>query len=286
MNYNYIQNFNDIYNYLNNEFDNNSSNNLYKFYKSKELSEKTTYLNKVFKHLEETNSPTDLIKINFNNPTFELKDYTFLSFLNDDYFLCYNNLFKKLYICYYFQNEIGYYSSIDINKYLSNSTYISISPYSNKIFLVFSKSNIIYIINYDLNLKENQLSLFWTIELYCCSYCTEIKKGFFLAITNDNLILYENLNKKMIIENSNHFEKIFPVNNEYFIGYKTNNNSESYLYFYNVEDIKIFKKIKCISDIHIIFKLNEDYIIGFSKKYISFIFIKTKEIVQIIDFSN
>ena len=46
------------------------------------------------------------------------------------------------------------------------------------------------------------------------------------------------------------------------------------------------KKIKCISDIHIIFKLNEDYIIGFSKKYISFIFIKTKEIVQIIDFSN
>ena len=73
-----------------------------------------------------------------------------------------------------------------------------------------------------------------------------------------------------------------PVNYEFFIIYDKSNKN---IYFYNVETlegIKILNNIDCYK----IKRFRNLYVIILNKKEIQLIYIKTKEIIQIIEFEK
>lgn len=282
LNFNYINNFNNIYKYIdgkNGYFKGNSRNNLNQFYKEECLSKQTNYLINIFENMENSEKiESDLLK-----RASKSINYYYLSYLNEDYFLFLSKYNDKLMLAYYLYNEVHSSSELtieDIDKYYSYSN-ISISSYSNKIFLNIQYQGI-YIIKYDLNLKENQLELLRLIPLNNSINCVEIKKDYLLVIEYNKFILYENMNKKLDFQNQSNINEIIPINNEYFVGY----NNDSYIYFYDINKFNKIKEIKCNNQIRKIYKLDDDYIFVIDENLIYLIYIKIKEIVQIIDNCN
>lgn len=282
LDYNYINNFENIYNYLSKDiFSSNSfRDNIKYFYESNNLGRKTEYLSKIFEDINEK----DNIQKKIFKDTYKLNNFKFLSYLKDNYFLCRKLGSDELYLFYFFLNDIVLSSKVTINNCDLNyqKLSISISPYTNKIILCLYDSGL-YIINYDLNLKQNQLSLVGEISLRKCTYCAEIKTNYYIAINYKNLILYENMNKKIDTESSIYLDIIIPVNQEYFIGSNCKDNNSN-VYFYDIETIKEIKKIKCSYSVKNIYKLDKDFVIIIHVDYISLIYIKTKEVVQIIEY--
>ena len=106
------------------------------------------------------------------------------------------------FLFYYFNNNKGILSRLNIKNLGYNLSYaeISISIFSNKIILTIYKENeSIYIINYDLNLKDNQLSLIGEIPLTYVKCCTEIKKDYYIALQLNSLYLFHKMENKTMV---------------------------------------------------------------------------------------
>ena len=138
----------------------------------------------------------------------------------------------------------------------------------------------ILILNYDLN--QEKILFNEEIILNDIKNCFEIKKDHFLIVTYQEHILWVN-KKQKIKMNSNYNDKIFPVNDEYYLVY----NSKSHvLMFINVDTLHEITRLNKIIDPIEISILNNEFIalINFSEIYL--FYIKNKELVQIISFDS
>ena len=198
LNYNYINNFNAIYNYLRecNLLNINKINeNLYAFCKEKNFYEKTSFLIIIFKNLEKE----QLINFPFQDYSCDKKGV----YLKDDYYLY--SYYDKIIIKYYYKKEMTTVAEYNFNNnhfYLSFSEYspdaVHISLFDNKI-ICFNYEKIL-ILNYDLN--QEKILLNEEIILKGIRNCFEIKKDHFLIVTYEEHILWVNKQQKIKV-NSN-----------------------------------------------------------------------------------
>ena len=290
LNANYINNFKNIYQFLsqNNEainnpksrflFGNNESNNkndnIYLFYNENDINKMTKYLINLL-DLNDDNKNENII---FNNEGEKLKftddNLKSIEFVNDDYIM--NSDQDKVNIYYYYKNSLKNATSIQLNETVNN---LSSSIFDNKIICTTSKS--IFLLGYDL--EKNNIYIIEKIQMSNINYCVEIKRNNLLAINNDKIILLENTKpkieknlKKQLFET----EFILPVNEDYFIS--TFNSS---IYFHDVNTLQEIKMLN-VGYFHKIALFRNEYIISFDREIISLIYIKTKELVQIIEFDN
>ena len=282
LNYNYITNFNYIYEYLNNsnslfnskregDFEDNLkyNNSIYSFYHEEDLSKRTLNLMEVFKNFEEKEKVIDIKKsIKYSNP------YSNIICLNDFYFI--DITFGKISILYFFKNNIKKVSEIQMN---DNYGQIRVSIFDNKL-LYFTK-DYIYILYY--NLDEQVINIFEKIQVKNTIDCGEIKKDFILIVRDKEFILWENkkiVNKINVDMNNIFFEKILPVNNECYITY-----TPQTIFFKDTTSLQVINQLNLKNwenKLQFIAKITEEYIIAVEKKMMELISVKTKEIVQIM----
>ena len=288
LNYNYITNFNYIYDYLINgnslfnskrgqEFKDNLKYNksIYSFYQGEDLSTRTLNLIEIFKNFEEKEKVIDIKKsVRYTDP------YSKLICLNDFYFIeCSDG---KISILYIFKNNIKKVSEIQIN---GNNGQIRVSIFDNKL-LYFNDYNI-YILTYNLN--EQVINILEKIPLKNTIDCAEIKKDYLLIFGDKEFILWKNKNivKKINVDMNNNIfignfcsEKILPVNNECYITYTSHRivfkDSTS------LQDIKQLNLKTWENELLFIAKITEEYIIAVQERTVVLICVKTKEIVQIM----
>ena len=273
LNYNYIKNFNNIYNYLNNADINNLLNKkkLNDLCNKKKLSDKTKILNEIFMELEKEKKLSMSI--------YNLKDeFGFITLLTDNYFIYEKN--GIIYLAYYYKNKINNVSKIVLNenyKRLDEICEVSVSSFTNKIFIILN-GEYIYIIKYNLNLGKEQLSIIKIIEekqnLSFCN-CVEIKNDYYLISSLNYILLFIDNTIVKKKEFDNNIEALLPINNEYFIVL-----NGCYIDFYDLKEFKSIKKIKHNNLILNIFKFQENYVIYTSEQGIKIIYLKTKEIIQ------
>ena len=315
---NYINNFQKIYQYLsqNNKLINVEKNffenkplyctneinhsfyndkNIYLFYNENNICEKTKYLINLLDFKDDNKNE----KIIYNNgdkeQIFPINSGKIL-FLDNEYIINVDE--DKVYIYYYFKNTLNFVSSIQLNDKINH---LSTSSYdNNKIICTSSKK--IFFLGYDL--KKNNISLLNTITMdnikYCSEikrnnisllntinnikYCSEIKRNNLLVINNyDIVIIFVNNNqitKKIINNNLLLSESIFPVNEDYFISIYN-----SSIYFYDVNTLQEIKMLN-IGYSPIITFIGKEYITQICRGIIFLINIKTKELVQIINFDD
>ena len=204
LNYNYINNFNNIYIYLlgnqnkkfqkNNNNYNNSDNNdnndikkleynkfVYDFYKEKNFNEMSSYLFKIFENLEQENNTNFKYEKENDN---EKYDFYNLVYLKENYFIYQE--FQLIRIIYYYQNEFHLVSQTNIENYNFFENSISVSNFDNKIIHFDSKQ--IFILKY--NLYEETIDISEIIPFNNILNCVEIKKGYLLIIKEKELIIW------------------------------------------------------------------------------------------------
>ena len=294
LNYNYLMNYNYIYKYLVennkeiNDFqpniynsDDNSeynqkynqkydiskkSQDIYYFYNEKNFSKMTPYLINIFQNLEK--KETQKLK---NNLISSLNNYT-IYYLNDNYFIGVN--YENLNIFYFFKKELKTVAKIELDiSYFQ----LFISPFDTK--LICFNSEKIYILRY--NLDEKTISIIDKIHSNRIKRCVEIKKDYLLIINDINIILLSNKKEKIKknLPDDNSFD-IYPINKEFFIYYTP---SLYCLQFYDTNNLEELKQLDIKDNLLIISKFRDDYIISESKYKVYLIYIKSKEIVQIIE---
>ena len=299
LNYNYINNFNNIYKYLlgnlnkqfkqNNNDDNNINNSdnkdninldynkfVYDFYKEENCNEMSLYFLKILENLKkESNKNLNyIIKDNDKkNKNDEIYNFEKLVNLNDNYFIYQES--QLIRIIYYYQNKFHLVSQINIkdNDFLKNS--ISVSNFDNKIIHFDSKQ--IFILKY--NLYENTIDISEIIPFNNILNCVEIKKGYLLIIKEKELIRWKN--KKMEIRKSisDNITNIIPINNDFFTCFFSQS-----IAFYNTNTLEIIKTLNNIDFSFKISKFRDEFIICVGHGEITLISILTKELVQTIEF--
>jgi len=276
LNYNYINNYNNIYEYLLG----NRNKYLYDFYKENNFNEMSSYLFKIFENLEQENNKSlnyiNIINENENeneNKNDEIYTFKNLANINDNYFIYQNS--ELIRIINYYQNKFHLVAQINIKNddFLDNS--ISVSNFDNKI--IYFNSNQIFILRY--NLYENTIDILEIIPFNNLLNCVEIKKEYLLLLKEKELIIWKN--KKIEIRKiiSDNISNIIPINNHYFIGYFSDSIS-----FYNTNTLE---KIKTLNNIDLsikISKFRDEFIICVGKGKITLISIKTKELVQTLEY--
>ncbi len=296
LNYNYINNFNVINSYIkeknllnmNTNIDSNNNEineNLYNFCKEKDFCKKTSLLTKIFINLEELPKDFPFIEdnSNFQNPQNPEGTY-----LNNGYYI---NLFANtIYIKFYYKKQINTVAEYNLNTNFNNnfnnnvffgpfgSSYYqyNISLFDNKI--ICFKNETILILNYYLDQKIILLNE--TIVLNGILNCFEIKKDHYLIVRKEELILWVNKKQKIKINNNNN--KLFPVNDEFYIAYNSNNHVLS---FNDVNTLQEIKRLNKIIDPIKVSILNNEFITFINDSKIYLIYLKNKELVQIVSFS-
>jgi len=192
LNYNYINNFNNIYKYLLGN-DNNDNNNLayknYDYFKEENFNEMSSYLFKVFENLEKKNKKDlNILTFDFENKNENDEIYNFKSLvnLNDNYFVYQE--FQLIRIIYYYQNNYHLVAQINIKNYNFFQNSISVSNFENKIIHFDSKQ--IFILIY--NLCEKTIDISEIIPFDNILNCVEIKKGYLLIMKEKELIIWKN----------------------------------------------------------------------------------------------
>ena len=293
LNYNYINNFNNIYIYLlgnqnkkfqkNNNNYNNSDNNdnndikkleynkfVYDFYKEKNFNEMSSYLFKIFENLEQENNTNFKYEKENDN---EKYDFYNLVYLKENYFIYQE--FQLIRIIYYYQNEFHLVSQTNIENYNFFENSISVSNFDNKIIHFDSKQ--IFILKY--NLYEETIDISEIIPFNNILNCVEIKKGYLLIIKEKELIIWRKKKVEISKRISDNITNIIPINNDYFTGFFSKS-----ITFYNTNTLE---KIKTLSNIDFslkISKFRDEYIICLDYGKITLISIKTKEIVQTLEY--
>ena len=302
LNYNYINNFNNIFNYLlgnqnkkfkknnnndNNEYNiNNSDNNdikkldynkfVYDFYKEKNFNEMSLYLFKIFENLEQENNKNlnyEIIKYENENHNDKIYNFQNLVYLKDNYFIYQE--FQLIRIIYYYQNKFHLISQINIkdNNYLQKS--ISVSNFDNKIIHFDSKQ--IFIIRF--NLCDNTIDISEIIPFNNILNCVEIKKGYLLIIKEKEFIILKNKKMEIMKRVSDNITNIIPINNDYFAGFFLHS-----IFFYNTNTLEKIKTLNNIDFSLKISKFRDEFIICVGYGKINLISIKTKELVQTIEY--
>jgi len=272
LNYNYINNFNNIYEYLLG----NRNEYVYDFYKENNFNEMSLYLLKIFENLElekNKNLNYEIIFKGKKTENDEIYNFDNLVNLNDNYFI-YKN-YELIGIINYYQNKyhLVAQTNIENDDFLSSS--IRVSNFDNKI--IYFNSNQIFILKY--NLYENTIDISEIIPFNNFLNCVEIKKEYLLILKEQELIIWKN--KKIEISKiiSDDISNIIPINNDYFIGYFSESIS-----FYNTNTLE---KIKTLNDIDLSLKISKfrnEFIICVGYGKITLISIKTKELVQTLEF--
>jgi hypothetical protein len=145
----------------------------------------------------------------------------------------------------------------------------SLIIHSSIFTLINNFNNPIQIINYHITFINNII---------------EFKNGNLISSSNDGIInIWKNdsNNFKLIFSVNNicvRFDKIFSLSNTKMI--LTN---ENYLFFFSLNDRKITKIIQCFNYINSMKLINDNLILGYSKKIIYFIDIQNEQIKLFLD---
>jgi len=281
INYNYINNFNNIHNYLEKINKDESiilwNKYIYLFNKEKNFFKKSEYLMNVLKNAEEVKEIKEnedfSIFSSYNN---DLSGYYFLTFINKYYLLSYNKKSNNICLMYYFNDNYEISSEIKINNTNNYETinFTSISSFYNKIYICLNSK--IMIFNYNLSKKKNTIDKIGEISLKYCYICVEIKKDYLLGYNRNQFVLYNNMIFKKRLNYKYELNNIISINNEYFIGTNIKNNI---IIFYDINTLKEIKRLNILVSDNI-GKFKEKFIINIPKLEIYLIYIKTKEIVQ------
>ena len=289
LNYNYIINFNNIYQYLlgnkNNNIDNNYNKtldynkNIYDFYNENNFIKKGSYLFEIFENLKQEknkNLNNSIIDNDIENENDQIYNFNNLVNINDNYFIYQE--YQLIRIIYYYNNEFHLVAQTNINNKDDSDPFnnsIRVSIFDNKI--IFFDSNQIIILRYNLN--ENTIDISEIIPFNNFLNCTEIKKGQLLILKEKELIIWKN--KKMELSKiiSDNIRNIIPINNDYFTGFLSKS-----IAFYNSNTLEKIKTLNNIDFSLKISKLRDEFIICVGYGKISLISIKTKELVQILEY--
>ena len=292
INYSYFKLFDKINKYvknINNEY-------LDKFYNTTDLENQAILLIKAFKYLGNSNSNDSnkekkIIKrsfkhhSNFNNGIIQR--------LENEYFI-YNNM-NSLSL-YYYDDKSDKISQLSESKSeIKESIYsISVSDIEYKILVCLLNQKIVKIYDYNLknkilklNPKEinetpNQSSHF--------NKCIQIEENYFVtgddiyikiwAGTSDSLNLILIKNYKI---NLNTFDLLYTE--EYFISSQPKKKTLILFENNNLSYLKTITNIECQEKTNCLFRLNEKYIIIACEKGLGLFCIKTKELIQFLEFN-
>ena len=212
--------------------------------------------------------------------------------INDDYYFQVVGYLKIVRLIKYNKNDINivYELNIHLNKELYS---ISSSKEKKQIYICLLKPKKVIIFNYDIESKIITLSEDSIIDLFAYNNhfnkCISISKEYLATADKNSIIIWYRDNKlkdykeiKKISLNTK-IADLLSINDKYFISATP---IKKVILFFNVNNLKLEK---IISDIEVInnkdcLLLFKEYIIVSCEKGMAIIMIKTKELIQFVEF--
>ena len=278
---NYIKNFNNEY--------------LLNFYISSTFETQTEFMNKLFKNLGKRKKEEEIYKKeNKELVNIYSSKISVLEKINDLYFIIqddYNNN-----VCFCFYTTLNNNAQICKNGKIGFKEKIysfSKSTIENKVFACLLNSRIVKIFNY--NIRESTLELSKS-EINNVNFfnnghfnkCIQININNYITSDDQSIIIWQNNNGIFIqLQTLSIFAKTLDIllaNEDYFISSQPENKQLTLTDIKNYTEIKKISNIDCIDSTKCLFKIKDEYIIICCKKGFGLFLIKTKEIIQYIEY--
>ena len=287
--YTYFNFFNSISNYIqniNNEY-------LLKFFNSNNFESQTEIMNNLFKYLGKRKKKEEITK-KLNQSLFNIysNKNTLLEKINGLYFIIKDNYNNNISLCNYTVNNN--YQKININRNIEfkDQIYsISKSTIENTIFACLLNSRKVKIFDYDIKssifvLNKNEISDEGLYNHF--NKCIQIKKNYYVTSDNRFIIIWQNLTEQFLQIQKTEFSTksidLLLVNEDFFISSQPDYKMLTLFSTEKLTPIKIIKNIDCIDSTKCLFKIKDEHIIIGCKKGFGLFLIKTKELIQYIEF--
>ena len=290
INYSYFNIFDKINKYvknINNEY-------LVKFYNTMDLEQQTILLINAFKFLgksNESHKEKEIIERSFDR---QCNFYNgILQRLEDKYFVYQKDDYLSLYFYNKKSNEISQLSESKIE--IKESIYsISVSDIEYKILVCLLDQKKVKI--YDYNLKKKILKLNpkeineTPSQTSHFNKCIQIGENYFVTGDNDSIKIWAGTSDSSNLILLKHY-KIntdtfdLMLTKEYFISTQPEKKTLKLFNNNNLSYLKKITNIECQNTTNCLFRINDNYILIACDKGIGIFFVKTKEIIQFLEYN-
>ena len=292
MNYSYHKNMKIIFDYINNDV----NDNLKEFLNTNNFKKETEIILNSFNDLgnhQKNNTEIHQIK---NKDTLYIKQYEndkkfLIEKIKGDYFIISTK--NSLSLITISKNEIKTINKID---FLEKIYSMTSSPNDNQIYICLLNIHIIKIIDYNLEQKtlkvNNELkSSINDFGNKHFSKCIKIN-NYLISCNETNIsIWYKNIEDNKyytlnVIKLNTFTSDLLSINNSSFISAQPDRKKLTILDSNNFDELKTVNNIDCVDYLHCLFKAKNKYIIINCSNGIGLLLIDTKEIVQYIKIEN